>query len=674
MQQHDPVAGGHWSAVGGTRDEARPSVALVDDSDEVRAVMSHLLESAGFEVVGEGGDGDAAISLASRYAPDLLLLDISMPTADGVEVLPYILAVSPETRVVVFTGFEEAGLAARARELGAVDFVEKSIHLEELPERLMRILTPASGDASNPSRPRLVPAWTEHRTEQPTEHPAEHPVEHGVLEEHLQSFRDLFDRAEIGMATLTSSGTIVRANRALASLMSCRPYDLVGVDYGRLTVGQGDELDRRLGDIVVLGEDLTTFDHAVPAPAGQESSRTVKVTLAPVRDSRRQVLYVFAQVHDVTAQRALESDLQRSEANFRRLVTAVAEYAIFLLDVEGNVISWNSGAQLIKGYTASEIVGRNFRVFYTPEEQQTGHPEQNLQAALLEGSYAEEGWRVRKDGSRFWASVLITAVYDDAGRHVGYAKVTRDQTVHREHEEERRRFSEQRVHVLAVTAHELRNPTTVIDGSAGALLAEWDTLTDDERADLLYAIRNGADRLRRLASDLSSAARSSGDTLPQRIEEVSLTDALRSAAARAQTAGKDVGVESEIPEEVLFPADPIRLAQALDNLIENAVRHGRPPICVTGAVDDAVRIRVTDAGHGVPAELVPHLFERFAGSSASVGAGLGLYLAREIALRHGGDVSYHAPADGSPTAFEITLPRHVRAHALPAGEPGRGRQ
>jgi signal transduction histidine kinase len=89
---------------------------------------------------------------------------------------------------------------------------------------------------------------------------------------------------------------------------------------------------------------------------------------------------------------------------------------------------------------------------------------------------------------------------------------------------------------------------------------------------------------------------------------------------------------------------------------------------VTGTVDDAVRIRVTDAGPGVPAELVPHLFERFAGSSASVGAGLGLYLAREIALRHGGDVSYHAPADGSPTAFEITLPRHALADAVPAGK------
>jgi PAS domain S-box-containing protein len=373
------------------------------------------------------------------------------------------------------------------------------------------------------------------------------------------------------------------------------------------------------------------------------------------------VLYVFAQVRDVTAQRAMESDLRRSEANFRRLVTAVAEYAIFLLDVEGTVISWNSGAQRIKGYTASEVVGRHFRIFYTPEEQEARHPEQNLEKALLEGSHAEEGWRVRKDGSRFWASVLITAVYDDAGRHVGYAKVTRDQTQIREHDEERRRFLEQRVHVLGVTAHELRNPTAVIDGSAGALLAGWDTLTADERAELLHSIRSGADRLRRLANDLATAARSTGDTLPHRIEEISLTDALGNAAARAETTGTGVEIAREVPQEVLFPADPVRLAQALDNLIENAVKHGRPPISVIGTADDAVRIRVTDGGPGVPDEVVPHLFERFASSPASSGDGLGLYLAREIARRHGGDVTYTAPSAGEPTAFEITLPRRVVA-------------
>src|SRR5262249_40148092 len=153
--------------------------------------------------------------------------------------------------------------------------------------------------------------------------------------------------------------------------------------------------------------------------------------------------------------------------------------------------------------------GRHFRVFYPPEEQATGHPQHNLDAALREGSYAEEGWRIRKDGTRFWANVVITTVYDDAGRHVGFAKITHDQTQQREHEQERERFIDQRTHLLAVTAHELRNPIAVIDGSATALRSpEGVTMSASERNTLLGAIDKGVDRLRLLAADLSDTSRS----------------------------------------------------------------------------------------------------------------------------------------------------------------------
>ena len=210
-------------------------MVLVDDSKEVRAlVRRRLLLSGLFEVVGEAGDGEEAIGLAHRLEPSLLLLDTSMPTMDGIEALPAILALSPETRVVMFTGFEDQGLAARARELGAADFIEKSIQLEELPGRLMLALNdaPPTPSASSPHRLSVVDDVSsgEHRTV---------AQEQLALNEHIAQFRELFDQAAIGMATLTVNGTIVRANRALAELMSCRPYDLVGVDYGRLTVGAG---------------------------------------------------------------------------------------------------------------------------------------------------------------------------------------------------------------------------------------------------------------------------------------------------------------------------------------------------------------------------------------------------------------------------------------------------
>ena len=626
-----------------------PSVVVVDDSAEVRAVVRHVLEASGFAVVGEGGDGDEAIVLAMRRKPAVMLLDTSMPRVDGIEALPAVLAVSPDTRVIVFTGFDEPGLAAHALKLGAAGFIEKSISLEELPTRLLEV----------PALP--VPAGPGGRVPDPGPPASTGVAEPGpdaVLTDHVQQFRDLFDRAEMGMATLTSAGAIVRANRALATLMSCAPEDLVGVDYGRLTVGEGDQLDRRLDDICSLGEDLTSFEHFLPARSGLEDARVARVTLAPVRDEGGHVLYVFAQVQEITAQRATERELRRSEENFRRLVTAVSEYAIFMLDPDGIVISWNAGAQRIKGYAAGQILGEHFGVFYPQEDREAGHPAENLALALRQGSYAEEAWRVRQDGSRFWASVVITAVYDDNGAHIGFAKVTRDLTRQRESDEDRRRSVERQVRTLAVTAHELRNPIAVIDGSAIALQADRAQKPGDERAALLTSIRSGVERLRRLADDLWLAARAANDTLPQHRGLVSLTALVEAAASRAHSAGGLV-VITEVADEVEFSADPGRLAQALDNLLDNAARHGTPPVAITGVVGDDVRIRVTDAGSGVPDDLLPRLFQRFALTGDTAGSGLGLYLVREIARRHGGDVTYHPPTDDQPTTFELRLPRQV---------------
>jgi len=261
--------------VNGAPDRPRPSVVVVDDSKEVRALIRRRLELSGmFEVVGEGGDGEEAIGLAHRLEPALMLLDTSMPTMDGIEALPAILALCPQTKVVMFTGFEDQGLAARARELGAADFVEKSIQLDELPGRLVRILDngPPRPSASSPHRLSVV------RGVSGGEQGAD-AQEQAALNEHIAQFRELFDQAAIGMATLTVNGTIVRANRALAELMSCRPYDLVGVDYGRLTVGRGDRLDRGLEAIDSFGEDLTTFEHHLPALPGEDASRWMMFAL-----------------------------------------------------------------------------------------------------------------------------------------------------------------------------------------------------------------------------------------------------------------------------------------------------------------------------------------------------------------------------------------------------------
>ncbi len=135
----------------------------------------------------------------------------------------------------------------------------------------------------------------------------------------------------------------------------------------------------------------------------------------------------FAKVtRDVTARHEVDQKLRESEERFRLLVQDLADYAIFMLDPTGHVVSWNAGAQRIKGYTAEEVVGRHFSVFYTREDLAAGRPERNLEMALREGRYEDEGWRVRKDGTLFWANVVITALYDEQRRLRGFGKVTRD--------------------------------------------------------------------------------------------------------------------------------------------------------------------------------------------------------------------------------------------------------
>ncbi|KRE96020.1 hypothetical protein ASG76_02915 [Nocardioides sp. Soil774] len=629
------------------------SVALVDDSTDVRTLVRMRLEASGlYDVVGEGADGEEAIDLVLRHEPELVVLDVSMPAMDGLETLPAILAVRPGTAVVVFSGFGGSDLEQRVRDLGAADLVEKSIPLEDLPDRLLRSVR-GDGGAPPDDQPR-----TPDLRVVPDDAPGDvAQLEQSIMDEHVEGFRALFDRAATGMATLTVHASIVRANHALAELMSCEPIDLVGVDYGRLTGGRGDVLDRHLDTLRSSQAATATFEHPLPAPPGAAPARTAQVTLVPIRDSTGQTLYVFAQVQDISAQRHAEDELRRSEATFRLLVAAVEDYAIFMLDTDGRVASWNAGARRIKGYDTGEIVGQHFRVFYPDDEQRSAHPEHNLETAAREGSYAEEGWRVRRDGSRFWASVVITAVHDDRGRHIGFAKVTRDQTEQRENAEHRSEALAEQVRLLAVTAHELRNPVAVIDGSAHALETSALQMPSHEREQYVRAIRDSALRLKRLATDLSEASQLQGTGLRYSMGEVPIAGLVADATLRRATAGGEVHVDVDVPEGSAVHGDGGRLGQALDNLLDNAVRHGAPPFAVEARLrDDQVELRVTDGGPGVPQDVAPRLFERFVAGGASRGTGLGLHLVREIARGHGGSLAYEPPHSDSATAFVIRLP------------------
>ncbi|MEV7396603.1 PAS domain S-box protein [Aeromicrobium sp. NPDC092404] len=415
------------------------TVVLIDDSAEVRELLKTQFRLSGLlTVVADGSDGVEAIGLAHRHTPDLLLLDLSMPSMDGLDALHGILTVSPHTRVVIYTGFESHGLAERALELGATAFLEKSVPIEQLATRLTEIFE-GSPAPTGPPTLQAVPDRPD-----PGPEADERDDDQSVLDEHLEQFREVFEEAAIGMATMTLTGTIVRANRALGDILLRKHQDLVGLDYAALTAGQGDSLATALDEIQMGVADLVHLEHEV---YGAPETRHVRASIAAVRDTARQPLYLFLQVQDITAQRAAEQRLRISEERFRLLVDAVEEYAIFMLSPEGIIVSWNAGAQRTKGYRADEIIGRHFRTFYPIEQQEARHPEYELERAIADGHYSEEGWRIRKDGTSFWAHVLITAVFDEAGQHVGFTKVTRDITSTREATEALRQ-SEERFRLL----------------------------------------------------------------------------------------------------------------------------------------------------------------------------------------------------------------------------------
>jgi PAS domain S-box-containing protein len=627
-----------------------PSIVLVDDAAEVRLLMRTRLRMSGrLAVVGEGADGAEAVALAAEHRPALMLLDVSMPGMDGLTALPKIREASPDTRVVLYSGFEEQGLADRGAELGAAAFIEKSTPIDSLIDQLLEIHAEArqTTDAAA-EKTAVTPKHAAQRS-------AGRAGDQAVLDEHLERFREVFEEAAIGMATMTLAGTVVRANRELATLTGLPGESLVGSFYGDLTDGK-DQVTAALAEVRDQAVNVLQLEHGV---AGAADGRILRATLAPVRDSAGRPLYLFLQVQDVTEERRALEELRRSEQRFRLLVEAVEDYAIFMLSSEGVIVSWNAGAERSNGYTADEIIGQHFRVFYPAEVAAAKHPEHELQLALEHGHYEEEGWRVRKDGTTFWATVLITAVFDDSGEHIGFAKVTRDTTERRLLEQRLQRAVEDQEQFLAVIAHELRTPIGVLGGAAQTLADHWAELTDEERAELLGAMSSSTGRLRRLVADLLTASRLQSSALAVDSSPVPVAGIVGDAVSHARRAAPDVEIVLDCPENVLVLGDRDRLAQVMDNLIGNALRHGEPPVRVAATADDTtVTIRVSDAGTGVSQEIAPRLFDRFATGLRRGGTGLGLFIVRELARAQDGDAFYEPPTAGSSGgSFVVTLPR-----------------
>jgi PAS domain S-box-containing protein len=362
---------------------------------------------------------------------------------------------------------------------------------------------------------------------------------------------------------------------------------------------------------------------------------------------------------------------------YRLLVASVRDYAIFMLDPTGHVASWNVGAQRIKGYGADEIHGRHFSVFYPQVDLDNGKPAMELRVAAREGRFEDEGWRVRKDGTLFWANVVISAVRDEAGELVGFAKVTRDLTERRESEQRRvedaRRLAEAEAAsraksgFLTAMSHELRTPLNAIGGYADLLLLGVHGPIPDAQREAIDRILISQRHLLRLITDMLDLGRIEAGRLSFNRGPVPLDTVVETVRPmiEPQAADRRIELEWQTPDPtVVAVADRYRVEQILLNLLSNAIKYTEPGGRVTVrhriAHDQAI-LEVTDTGIGIPADRTEEIFELFTQIGRSLsnphdGAGLGLPISRELARGMGGDLTVES-REREGSVFTLALPR-----------------
>ena len=400
---------------------------------------------------------------------------------------------------------------------------------------------------------------------------------------------------------------------------------------------------------------------------------------------------------DVTARKRAEDALRESEERFRLLVHGVKDCAIYMLAPDGTVSSWSAAAEQMLGYREEEIVGQHRRVFFTDEQRTAGRPQQELAEALALGRSEEEGWRVTKDGARFWANVLITPLYDDGGSLRGFANVTRDFTDRKRAEnalresEERLRASEaalreadrQKDRFLAMLSHELRNPLAPIRNSLYIL---DHTAPGGEQAKRAQAtIHRQIGHMTWLIDDLLDVTRIAHGKIQLQRERLDLNELAHRTVEDHRMVFSKSDIRLEVlpaPSEVWVDGDRVRLAQVISNLLQNAAKFtphgGKTTVSIRSdlATGRAI-LTVRDTGSGIEPGMLPRLFQAFAQADATLhrskgGLGLGLALVKGLVEMHGGSVSAASAGVGKGATFTITLPLDLAAARVVAARPGLG--
>ncbi len=377
---------------------------------------------------------------------------------------------------------------------------------------------------------------------------------------------------------------------------------------------------------------------------------------------------------EITARKQAEESLRASEERFRLLVEGAREFAMIMLDPTRRITTWNEGAERLLGYSEAEAVGQDGVIIFTPEDRSSGAADREMAQAIATGKALDERWHLRKDGTRFWGSGVMTALYGEDGSIRGFVKVLRDETDRKRAEmalenskasaEEASRTKDE---FLAILSHELRTPISAI--LLWAKMLSDRPLTDEEQfREGLHAIRSSAEAQKELIEDLLDVSRIASGQLRMQMREIEVAPVVRNAieaiAPTAEAKGVTLTADFSSGAEMVR-TDPDRLRQILWNLLTNAVKFtpakGRVEVAVKQVASE-VEIRVVDSGRGISAEFLPHVFERFrqadpTSTRVQGGMGLGLSIAKQLVELHGGSISAQSPGLDQGATFVVRLPR-----------------
>ncbi|CAG2128293.1 PAS domain-containing hybrid sensor histidine kinase/response regulator [Cupriavidus plantarum] len=492
-------------------------------------------------------------------------------------------------------------------------------------------------------------------------------------------FRTLVETvSDYAIFTLDVTGHVTSWNAGAARIKGYAAHEIIGSHFSRFYTEEAKARDWPGIELRAAAEQ-GRFEDEGWRVRKDGTQFWANVIITALRDSAGRLTGFGKVTRDMTEQRLAAEAMRQSEETFRMLVESVKDYAIFMLDPDGRVMSWNSGASYIKGYRRDEILGQHFSRFYPQDDVRMGKPDMELAIAKREGRVEDEGWRVRKDGTLFWANVTITAIYDDAETLRGFAKVTRDMS-ERKRLEELERSGRRMNEFLATLSHELRNPLAPVRNALTVMrLRPGDPSTSEKSLGL---IDRQVTHLTHLVDDLLDVGRIASGKIELRREPIDASDVvalgIEAAHPSLEAKGQTVSINADAGPLPLF-GDQTRLVQVIQNLLLNASKFSPPgsPVAISiHAQGRTLVIQIIDQGRGISRDALDDIFNLFVqedrpGSNAQGGLGIGLSLCRSFVEMHGGSITAMSEGAGLGSTFTVRLPMASSADAADRADDDR---